>query len=95
MSEDNYHNRISKFIAAGKSNRVIIGGIIAKVNLHKFCDCPNSEPGKIRADIGAHLPDCPIRERLQSGRYTVDTSVTPNKFNDGYSLGVALGQEDC
>ena len=60
----------------------------------KFCNCPNSEPGKISADIRSHLPDCHIRKRLQSGRYTVDTCITPKKISDGYSLCVVLGQED-
>ena len=75
MSEDNYHNRLSKFIAT------------------KLYDCPNSEPRKISADIRAHQIGCIIRKRIQTGQYTVDTSVIPTKINDGCSLGVAITGE--
>jgi hypothetical protein len=55
-----------------------------------LCNCPGAEPGKIKIDVSAHLFGCWIRKRLLTLRYTIDASVTPDKFNDGYSLGVAL-----
>ena len=81
MSEGNYHNRISKFIAA-------------KAKTGKLCRYPDSEPGKINLDISADDSGCWIRERLESGKYTVKTSVIPRKIIDGNSLGVAIGAED-
>jgi hypothetical protein len=62
--------------------------------LKLLCSCPNSEPGKINLDICAHESDCWVRKRLLTKRYTVDTSVIPEKFNDGYSLGVVLSEEN-
>jgi hypothetical protein len=70
------------------------GCFAAKVNPCKVCNCPGSELGKVSADIRAHLPGCHIRERLKTGRYTVNISVTPRKITDGNSLGVAIGGED-
>jgi hypothetical protein len=99
MFKDNYHNRVSKFIATQKPNKVKVdedaeAATAAKANIRKLlCDCPGSEPGKINLDIFAHLPGCHIRKRLQTGRFTINTSVTPAKFNDGCSLGVVLGEE--
>jgi hypothetical protein len=55
-----------------------------------FCNCPNAEPGKIVLEVSAHQPDCRFRKRLVTKRYTIDTSVTPEQFKDGYSVGVAL-----
>jgi hypothetical protein len=37
-----------------------------------------------------HLAGCAIRKKLVSRRYTIDTSVKPEKFTDGYALGVAF-----
>jgi hypothetical protein len=76
-----------------KPSRVMIYGdsiIAAKANTHRLCNCPNSEPGKISLDICAHESDCWIRKRLLTKHYTVETSVTPEKFNDGYMLGVVV-----
>ena len=67
--------------------------IVDKVNERNkpfICHYPNSEPGKIKLDTRAHLRGCWIRKKLTTGRFTFDTSVTPNHFNDGYALGVAL-----
>jgi hypothetical protein len=93
MSKGSYHNRSHKFIAAEKPNRRVMISAV-KVNLHKLCDCPNSEPGKVSTDTGAHEPGCHIQKRLQTGRYTVNTSVTPRRLNDGYGLGIVLGEEN-
>jgi hypothetical protein len=59
----------------------------------RFCDCSNSSPGKISADIDSHEPGCNIRKKLQTGKYTTNVSVVPRKINDGCSLGVVLGEE--
>jgi hypothetical protein len=67
---------------------------IAKIKTGKLCDCPNSQPGKINLDIFAHESGCWIRGRLESGKYTVNTSVIPHIIIDGNSLGVAIGAED-
>jgi hypothetical protein len=64
----------------------------AKAGCRKLCNCSFSEPGKINLDIYAHQANCWIRKKLQTKRYTVDTSVTPEKFTDGYALGVAFTQ---
>ena len=79
---------------AGSTTSGFKGWFAAKVNRHKICNCPRSEAGKVSADIDAHLPGCHIRERLKTGRYTVNISVTPRKITDGCSLGVAIGSED-
>jgi hypothetical protein len=95
--QDNNKASHKPFCAAEKkpnSSRVIISGVAAKVNLHKLCDCPNSEPGKVSADISDHEIGCHIRKRILTGRYTVSTSVIPRKISDGCSLGVAIGGED-
>jgi hypothetical protein len=81
MSKNNYNNRLSKLITA-------------KAKTGKLCRCPGSEPGKINLDIFAHEPGCWIRARLESGKYTVNTSVIPHKIIDGNYLGVAIGAED-
>jgi hypothetical protein len=76
------------------TNEDFVGRVVTKVNLHKICNCPGSEPGKVNADIRTHLPGCHIRERLKSGRYTVHTSAIPRRITDGCSLGLAIGGED-
>jgi hypothetical protein len=93
MSEGIYNNRLSKLIAAQKPTRSRYDDV-AKAKTGKLCDCPNSQPGKINLDIFAHEPGCWIRERLESGKYTVNTSVIPHKIIDGNSLEVAIGGED-
>jgi hypothetical protein len=93
MSKGKYHNTISKLFAGKKPNRLKVD-YVAKAKTGKLCDCPCSEPGKINLDISAHEPGCWIRERLESGKYTVNTSVIPHKIIDGCSLGVAIGGED-
>jgi hypothetical protein len=59
-------------------------------NNNVTCGCPGAKPGKINLDVSAHKSDCWIRKRLLTNQYTRDTCVTPDKFNDGYSLGVVL-----
>jgi hypothetical protein len=93
MSEGIYNNRLSKFIAAQKPDRLKVDDV-ARAKMGKLCDCPNSQPGKINLDIVAHELDCWIRKRLQSGRFTVNTSVIPKKINDGFSLGVVSREEN-
>jgi hypothetical protein len=63
----------------------------AKADARKLCDCPRSEPGKIKIDSGEHLLKCRFRKR--SIRYATKFSVVPNEIRDGCSLGVALGEE--
>jgi hypothetical protein len=94
MSKGNYHNRFDKFIATQMPNKVKVSDVAAKARAEKLCNCPNSEPGKITAHIRAHLPGCHIRQRLKSGRYTVNTSAIPRRIIDGCSLGVAMGGKD-
>jgi hypothetical protein len=89
MYERIFNNRLSKHIVSKNA----FAAAAAKANGRKLCDCPNSEPGKINLDINAHLGGCNIRKKLQSGRFTMNTSVTPSKFTDGCNLGVALGEE--
>jgi hypothetical protein len=62
----------------------------ARPNAGKFCHCPLSEPGKINLDPCRHQPGYWIRKRLVTKDYTVNTSVTLEKFTDGYALGVAV-----
>jgi hypothetical protein len=57
------------------------------------CCCPGSKPGIINIDPLAHLPNCRIRKKLVTGRFTMNTSVVPTKFNDGCELAVALAEE--
>jgi hypothetical protein len=75
-------------------NGVNVRLLVVKINrpTHKefICHCPNAEPGKIKLDVSAHLPGCWIRKKLLTDRFTVNTSVTPDQFNDGYALGVAV-----
>jgi hypothetical protein len=99
------HNQQDKFIAGQKPksnpnpnpNRTKVSDIVAattattaKASTTKLCNCRGSEPGKIRADIDAHKSNCWIRKRLLTKRYTIGTFVTPERFNDGYVLGVAV-----
>ena len=97
IRQDNNKESLKPSCAAEKkpnSSRVIISGVAAKVDPHKICNCPNSEPGKVVADIAAYEPGCHIRKRLLTGRYKVSTCVTPGKITDGYSLGIVIGAED-
>jgi hypothetical protein len=64
--------------------------VIAKTNHKVICRCPNSKPGIINADILAHIPNCWVRRRLVSRRFTVNTSAVPRECDDGYVLGVAM-----
>jgi hypothetical protein len=54
-----------------------------------FCSCPSAEPGKIKIDASEHIPNCWVRRKLATNHYNMDTSITPDKFMDGYSIGVA------
>lgn len=62
----------------------------------KFCDCPGSEPGKVRIDASAHLAGCWIRKQLLNDRrYSVDTNITSREIEDGYRLGgCGLGMDN-
>jgi hypothetical protein len=53
------------------------------------CKCKNANPspGTVSLDPKAHEIGCHIRKNIL--RYTLDTRVTPDKWNDGYRLGVA------
>jgi hypothetical protein len=64
------------------------GGGAVKYNL---CDCPSSEPGKIKVDINEHKIGC--RFRKLSSKYASNTSAVPGAIRDGCSLGVVLGEE--
>jgi hypothetical protein len=59
----------------------------------RFCECHDSSPGKISTDIDSHEPGCHIRKKLQTGRYTVSTSVIPKEIRDGFVLGVVRREE--
>ena len=48
------------------TNEDFVVWVAAKVNPHKICNCLESEPGKVSADIRAHLRGCRICERLKS-----------------------------
>jgi hypothetical protein len=52
---------------------------VASANKDKLCSCSWSEAGKINLDICAHEPNCWIRRRLVTKRYTIDTSVTSKR----------------
>ena len=78
-------------IDAKDNNRKRVFKDVAKANTAKLCKCPGSQPGKIIADIGAHLRGCRFRKR--SLRYTTKTLAIPNKILDGCSLGVVVGEE--
>jgi hypothetical protein len=65
--------------------RVIIK---AKTNHKVACGCPGSKPGIINTDILTHLPNCWVRRRLLSKRFTINTSAVPSECDDGYVLGV-------
>jgi hypothetical protein len=72
-----------------KSNKASIN-FEAEIKSKASCGCPGSEPGKIKMDPQAHLPGCLFRKKLQTGGFTTDTSATPDSWNNGYSLGVAV-----
>jgi hypothetical protein len=98
MFKDSYHNRVSKFISTQKPNKVkandvaaAAAAVTAKANTRKLCECPGSEPGKVKIDIDEHSPGC--RFRKWSSQYAMKTSVIPSKIVDGCSLGVVLGKE--
>jgi hypothetical protein len=93
MSEDNYQNRISKFIATQKPNRVKVSDVAAKACTDKLCNCLNSEPGKIKLNIEAHQYGCRFWKKTRSSRFSVNTSVVPRKINDGYGLGFVIRKE--
>ncbi|HEY7108288.1 MAG TPA: hypothetical protein VH415_02555 [Nitrososphaeraceae archaeon] len=56
----------------------------AKVNNIRYCYCPGSEPGKVKADPAAHLSNCRFRKNK------IINISTPSKISDGYSLGVPI-----
>jgi hypothetical protein len=92
LVKDNNSKQSDKVIVTQKPNIVKVDDV-AKAKTAKRCDCPNSEPGKVKLDIEAHQYGCHFRKKLQTGQFTVNTSVTPKKINDGYSLGIVLGEE--
>lgn len=65
---------------------------VAKAKTRKLCDCPDSEPGKVKIDTDKHVPGCRFRKR--SSQYATKTSVIPSKIVDGCSLGIML-REEC
>jgi hypothetical protein len=75
----NNHNRVFKDVAA-------------KANPGKLCNCPSSEPGKVKIDVDQHLAGC--RFRTRSRRYASKTLAIPNRIVDGFSLGVVVFGED-
>jgi galactose-1-phosphate uridylyltransferase len=80
LSYENYQPTRYRFhLAKAKTNNNI-----------RSCDCPGSKVGIIKVDLSAHVSGCWIRKKLLTDRFTVNTSVTPNQFNDGYALGVAV-----
>jgi len=67
----------------------IASTVKAKTNHKVTCSCLGSKPGIINTDVLAHLPNCWVRRRLLSKRFTVNTSAVPSECDDGYVLGVA------
>jgi hypothetical protein len=63
--------------------------VFAKTNHKVICRCPSSKLGIINTDILTHLPNCWVRRRLLSKRFTINTSAVPSECDDGYVLGVA------
>jgi hypothetical protein len=59
----------------------------------KLCDCPGSEPGKVKVDADKHLIGCHFRKKSGSGRYTASMSVIPDKITAGFGLGFIIGGE--
>lgn len=91
MSKGNYNNPKDNFFAIQKPDKVKVDDV-AKVNAQKLCDCPGSEPGKVKIDINEHVPGC--RFRKLSSQYATKMSVIPSKIVDGCSLGIVLGEEN-
>ncbi len=94
MSSSNYHNRLSKFIARQKPNKVKISDVAAKASTDKLCNCHGSKPGIISSELSDHEIGCHIRKRILTGQYGIKTSVIPRRIRDGCSLRVAIGAED-
>jgi hypothetical protein len=94
MSKDSYFNRTDKRIVTQKPNSKVKVSDVAKVIRRKLCSCPNAQPGKVVLNSRDHRPGCRFRQRLLSGEFTIDTSVVPKKFRDGYGLAVVLGGEN-
>jgi hypothetical protein len=67
----------------------IVSTVKAKTNHKVACGCPGSKPGIINTNILTHLPNCWVRRRLLSKRFTIITSAVPSECDDGYVLGVA------
>jgi hypothetical protein len=100
MFKDSYHNRVSKFIATQKPNNVKVNdvataaAVTAKANARRLCNCPSSEPGKVKIDVNEHVPACRFWKRSSSSRYGTKTFVIPSEIRDGCSLGIVLGEEN-
>jgi hypothetical protein len=95
MSIDNYHDRVSKFIAIQKPNKVKVSDVAAKASADKLCNCHSGKPGIISSELSDHEIGCHIiRKRILTGQYSIKTSVIPRKVRDDFSLGVAIGGED-
>jgi hypothetical protein len=92
MYRDNYHNPKDNFFATQKPNEAKVSNGAAKAGAEKLCNCPGSEPRKVKIGINEHIPGCRFRGR--SSRYATKTSVIPSKIVDGCSLGVVLGEEN-
>jgi hypothetical protein len=94
MFKDSNSNQFDKDIATQKPNKVKVDDVAAaaaKANTRRLCDCPGSEPGKVKIDINEHIPGCRFRNR--SSQCAIKTSVIPTKIVDGCSLGIVLGEE--
>lgn len=74
--------------SAKKSSNKVRVDDVAKASTDRLCNCPGSEPGKVKIDIDEHLLGCRYRKR--SFRYTSKTLAIPNKILDGCSWGVVL-----
>jgi hypothetical protein len=97
MFKDSNSNQFDKDIATQKPNKVKVDDVAAaaaKANTRRLCDCPGSEPGKVKIDIDEHIPGCRFWKRSGSRQYGTKTLVIPSKIRDGCSLGVVLGEEN-
>ena len=66
----------------------------AKANTKKLCDCPGSEPGKVKIDLDEHVRGCRFWRRSHSSAYGMKHSAVPSDIRDGSRLGLVLGEEN-
>jgi hypothetical protein len=88
-----HHNHLEGTMKASvkDNNRNRVFKDVAKASPIRLCNCPGSEPGKVKIDIDQHLTSCRFRKR--NNRYASKTSVIPSKIVEGCSLGIVLGEE--